>query len=225
MEKYNKKEMIVISNAISPMIYIGINGVHYEKFKQLKLDNEYTPYIISNFGRIFNSKFGKSEKFNVRELRCNSNGTGYVKITLHYNNKPYNIWIHRAVAQSFLKRNKNDTDVNHLDGNKTHNYTWNLEWCTRKENMEHAGRNNLIHRAYGEACNHKYSEKCIIRVCDHIMNNKSPKWIVNECHITKSMFNSVLHYRKWKHVTKNYDFSKYKYLRRNNKVQRLSKAR
>ncbi|HAU84681.1 MAG TPA: hypothetical protein DCW90_03990 [Lachnospiraceae bacterium] len=208
------KEKINKIMGIHRLSYIGENGMIYEDFRQIRLNHEYTPYIISSFGRIFNIYFGKSTVLNVKELSCNSNGTGYVKITLHYNNNHYNLWIHRIVAEAFLNKKEHQTDVNHMDGNKKHNYIWNLEWCTHQENVDHAERNHLTNHPFGEMCNNKYSEITVISICKLILKNKSPKYICDKYHMHKNTFSGILHKKKWKHVTMYYDFSNYKYLRK-----------
>ena len=46
--------------------------------------------------------------------------------------------IHRMVAETFLDNPNNLTDVNHKDGDKSHNSVDNLEWCDRRDNIKHA---------------------------------------------------------------------------------------
>lgn len=61
--------------------------------------------------------------------------------------------IHRAVALTFIPIPDKYKDipiqqlqVNHIDGNKTNNDISNLEWCTCKENVNHAIITGLDHR-------------------------------------------------------------------------------
>jgi hypothetical protein len=62
-------------------------------------------------------------------------------------------YAHRVAAIAFLDNPDNKPEINHIDGNTHNNYCGckendykdsNLEWVTRKENMEHASKNGLI---------------------------------------------------------------------------------
>ncbi|CAG8765919.1 14643_t:CDS:1, partial [Ambispora leptoticha] len=47
-------------------------------------------------------------------------------------------YIHRLVALAFCSKEEGKNCVNHIDGNRTNNKASNLEWCTQKENTQHA---------------------------------------------------------------------------------------
>lgn len=51
--------------------------------------------------------------------------------------------MHRIVALVFLDNTQNKPQVNHKDANKENNTITNLEWVTRKENMQHSSENRL----------------------------------------------------------------------------------
>ena len=51
--------------------------------------------------------------------------------------------VHLLVARAFVEGHAAGLEVNHIDGVKGHNAAANLEWVTRKENLEHAVRLGL----------------------------------------------------------------------------------
>lgn len=105
--------------------------------KQWKPHKKYTKYEISNDGKIKNSKTG-------RILKTSVNKQGYEQVCIHHNGKQYTKNIHRLIAETFYDYDKYDElEVNHIDGNKLNNRIENLEWCTRKENVDHAFRKHL----------------------------------------------------------------------------------
>jgi hypothetical protein len=85
---------------------------------------EYHDYEVSNYGRIRNKRTGKIRKTFEHN---------YELIAL----KNHNISIHRVVAYLFVENPLNKPEVNHIDGNKFNNHHTNLEWVTRKENVQH----------------------------------------------------------------------------------------
>lgn len=93
-------------------------------------------YQVSNYGRI------KQIQFN-HYLKNSYDSKGYIRVALSKGNKAKHLYIHRLVAEAFISNPKNLPEVNHKDGNKTNNCVDNLEWVTRKENMNHAQQTGL----------------------------------------------------------------------------------
>lgn len=63
---------------------------------------------------------------------------GYKRVTLMKEGKTIDALVHRLIAQTFLPNPENKPYINHIDGDKTNNSVSNLEWCTQKENVQHA---------------------------------------------------------------------------------------
>lgn len=108
-------------------------------------------YSVSNLGRvrsedriIFGKGFTDKSKLYGRVLKDHNNGNGYRYVTISINAKQCNKYIHRLVAEAFIPNPNKYNLVNHLDGNKANNRVENLEWCTYKQNSQHAYQNNLM---------------------------------------------------------------------------------
>lgn len=63
---------------------------------------------------------------------------GYLCVNLYHDRKMRQIRIHRLVALAFIPNPENKPHINHKDGNPQNNDYRNLEWCTPKENVNHA---------------------------------------------------------------------------------------
>jgi hypothetical protein len=96
---------------------------------------------VSTFGRIKRSAWItktegrlKPEKI-IRAALCQK---GYPRINLSDKGFSKKFPVHRLVAKAFLKKIRGKPHVNHINCVKHDNFYKNLEWCTAKENNEHA---------------------------------------------------------------------------------------
>lgn len=64
--------------------------------------------------------------------------TGYQYTLVYKDGKQHYLSMHRLVAEAFIPNPDNLSVVNHKDFDKENNYVTNLEWVTRKQNMQHA---------------------------------------------------------------------------------------
>lgn len=104
-----------------------------EEWKKLE---ENPNYEISNFGNFRSNQ--------ERLLKLNVNARGYYYCNISTNCKVSKVKIHRLVAKYFVNNPLSKDTVNHIDGNKLNNHFSNLEWLTRKENIQHGYKNGLM---------------------------------------------------------------------------------
>lgn len=115
-------------------------------------------YQISNLGRV---KSLKRNTAHNRIMKPKKDKYGYLYIGLCKNGELSYKKIHRLVARAFIPNYNNLPQINHIDGNKTHNCVSNLEWCDASYNQKHAYRLGLskswMKGKFGKDC--KFSRK------------------------------------------------------------------
>lgn len=153
-----------------------------------------------------------------RIMKCGPQCHGYVRVTIRNKRIGFKkcMVVHRLVAMTFIPNPDRLPEVNHINGDKTDNRVENLEWCTAKENILHAFHTGLHKISYGESNPlAKYTECQIRKACEMIESNLSSKKISDEVGIPRKLVNSIVAGSTWTAISKDYDFSKYKYKKMN----------
>lgn len=102
-------------------------------------------FQISNFGRLYSKRSNKI-------LKQHLNRQGYATVSTRIggrNGYAVLFRVHRLVADAFVLKASNSSEVNHIDGNKANNHVSNLEWVTPSENVQHAWDTGLRERKTG----------------------------------------------------------------------------
>lgn len=115
-------------------------------------------YEVSDHGRVRSlersvpARGSKNREHNRvipgRMLMSAKNDTGYLVVVLAKEGKAKSVRVHRLVAEAFVHNPnlKICVEVNHKDCNKENNKADNLEWVTRRENIDHAKENKRLVR-------------------------------------------------------------------------------
>lgn len=156
-------------------------------------------YQISDKGRIFTKRRLDGNRIIYgRELHPQITEDGYLKVGLTKNSETKRFYVHRLVAQHFIKNPQNLPQVNHKDGNKFNNNVSNLEWCTKSQNQEHAVKNSLMQ--HGEARpGAKLTEKDVLEI--YKLKGVLPaKEIAAHYGVSKNTINVILRGKKWSYL-------------------------
>ena len=168
------------------------------------IDGKVTNYIVTTNGEVYSTSGGKR-----RRLKPSIDEAGYYIVGLRIDGKRISLGVHRLVASTFIKNPKNKEEVNHKNGDKSKNDIFNLEWSTRSENMTHSYETGL-HRKGENNVNAVYTETQIRRVCELLEDNiKTRNEIVSETGVSWYTIYNIIKGKKWKHVSKDYDLTKY----------------
>ena len=171
-----------------------------------KIIEEFPRYLISNKGRIKILSTLEDKKLFVKD-------DGYVATTLGDGKQSYK-YVHRLVAEAFIKNKHDKPQVNHINGIKGDNRAENLEWVTPAENIRHAIDTGLLKykKKEKEIKNSKYSlgeevngskltpeEVIEIRVLWELREFKQVE-LAEKFGVDNSTINDIIRRKRWKHI-------------------------
>ena len=93
-------------------------------------------YEVSDQGRVKSFKSGKEKMLKPRKTCC-----GYLHVGLCKDGHMKNLLVHRLVAGAFIPNPNNLETVNHKDEVKTNNVVTNLEWMSKRDNLNYGSHN------------------------------------------------------------------------------------
>jgi hypothetical protein len=166
-------------------------------------------YLISTYGRVYSKH---SNKF-LTPFNINS---GYQSVHLADDNgNTKNVTVHRLMAYTFGNPpiNFEDLDVNHIDGDKTHNTYTNVEWVTKSENMRHAVDNNLA-KSGEDYYSALITNEQAIQIAELMQEGVRCSDILKQIGLPvtdqyKTMVENIRLRKSYRNICKDYDFSNY----------------
>ena len=99
-------------------------------------------YEVSDIGRVKSLKFGKE-----RILKPQKDKYGYLQVGLWKDGHKKLQFVHRLVAESFIPNQLGLETVNHKDEVKTNNAATNLEWMSKRDNLNYGTHNKRVSEA------------------------------------------------------------------------------
>lgn len=164
-------------------------------------------------GNVRNKRSGNILKGSVSKL-------GYKVVGIKLNTKNHTLKIHRLLAENFLPEPSEELKkfcsenypykvcVNHKDGNKLNNSIENLEWCTHKQNTQHAWETGLISKPKGEKNPRAKLSECLVHdLCKFYEEGGMPQEAITKFNISRQQATKIRAGFSWKHIWKQYDIS------------------
>lgn len=163
---------------------------------------EFMDIEINEFGDMRNVRTGWTYVW----YEANS-GYNYTLVHIGKDHKK-RILQHRAVAGTFIQNEFNKPQINHIDGDKKNNHISNLEWCTAKENNDHAWKIGLSRCHSGEEMGlAKLTREQVVYVLDNY-KGKSRTWgakpLAKMFNVPVSVINSLMSGQSWVKFVKEY---------------------
>ena len=121
------------------------NNPYLDHFMWKQATYYYKPlknWYINEVGFLYNIKTKKFKFGRDNNIKKNDR---HQRITIKH--KSY--YVHRIVAEAFVKNPNQYPEVNHIDENRANNNADNLEWCTSKYNKNYGQRAEKFGRKRG----------------------------------------------------------------------------
>jgi len=130
--------------------------------KQIK---NYPNYYLTLSGKVFNLN-------TMKWLKPFIANNGYYSVCLYNNDGGKYLLLHRLIMETFAKKVENKEFVNHINGVKTDNSLFNLEWCSHKENIKHSWENGLSKTSEKQRENGKRTIHIALKAANELKRKK-----------------------------------------------------
>lgn len=178
--------------------------------------NTFLRYIISNYGRLYDTLCNKFVPFRLNKSTFDSPTSpnkGYCTSHVAYYKTPYeignkDIYIHRAVLMSFNYIDGCEKmDVNHKDGIHLNNTLGNLEWLSSLDNIKHSYYTGLAMSNYDRYNTNKkkvITEEDAEKICNLYITGNSLREISDMLNIYQTVVFNILSGNIMKNISMKY---------------------
>jgi hypothetical protein len=156
-------------------------------------------YSVSSRGRVRREISATSGKAGRCLAPC-PQWHGYLLVDLYRNGQKRKFTVHSLVAGAFLGPRPPGYDINHIDLDKSNNRADNLEYVTRKQNLEHADKNGLTRRGSLNGLA-KLTEDDVRTIRATPITHGVQMALARRYGVSHSVIRNVLSRKTWRHVS------------------------
>lgn len=163
------------------------------------------------YRRLSATRDGKIMSREVRSIKYTVHKkSGRVYFNMTWLGVTKSVLVNRAIALAFLPNPDNLPQVNHIDGDKEHNYLrqptpeliakygeFQLEWSSGADNEKHAHRNGLKTGRGSQNSNAKLTANDVMAIR---ASQASVAEIADQYAVARSTINNILNRKTWSHL-------------------------
>ncbi len=130
-----------------------------------------------------------------------SNKQGYLSAHLYRGRRMKKFYVHRLVAEVFLANDLRLPQVNHLNGDVSDNRVENLQWCSSRENCQHAVDAKLYESAKGEQiASSKLKESDVLEIRRMVASGALQRDVAPIFGLSRTAVSKIVLRQRWAHV-------------------------
>ncbi len=154
-------------------------------------------YEVSNTG-VVKRLAHKNGKHSFEKIINQHVSNGYMSVNILY--RKYSV--HRLVAMAFISNPEKKPQINHKNGIKVDNSVKNLEWCTVKENSDHAWKTGLIINCpFGEEKSQsKLTNNDVLKIRKLLKKGALQKDIVKKYNVSQATVSFIKTRKAWRRI-------------------------
>lgn len=142
----------------------------------------------------------KTIKSQMRRPTHGGTGSPYPRVHLWCQHREVCRMVHHLVLEAFAGARPRRAVANHLDGDKQHNCTGNLAWCSRSQNALHAIESGLVRGRGEESAMHKSSTEQVREIRRLARAGTSFRDIERALGVPYARVWKIVRRRTWRHV-------------------------
>lgn len=126
---------------------------------------------------------------------------GYLGVGLSRDGKPRRRYVHTLVLEAFVGPRPPGMYCNHIDADPTNNRVSNLEWCTQKQNMQHASRLGRTKNPAGEDhARAKVTAEQVLTIRRMAQEGESQRELASLFGLSRRAVRLIINRETWKHL-------------------------
>lgn len=156
-------------------------------------------YFINKQGILFSKPRMGSKGGFLKE----QNGEFYKFYRVSIDNKSKNVFTHRLLGECFIPNPENKPQINHKDGIKHNNSLDNLEWNTRKENIQHSIITGLKDMNFNRGENNSraiLNNQKVLEIKIKLKNGTKNRQLALDYGVSEQLICDIKKERRWKDI-------------------------
>lgn len=158
-----------------------------------KISGFHNRYSVSSWGRVRNDETG-----HIRTPNKMKKGVGYLTVAIKEGGKCHTLYLHHLVAAAFLGPTPLGQEIRHVDGNPDNCRDDNLEFGTRKQNLQDKKRHGTQTRGETHPTS-RLAEKQVLEIRRRV-GSETQTSLAQEFGVALMTVNKIVTRKTWAHV-------------------------